>query len=258
MNLLSTAILIGSSKPELEKLCSHLTLHFPNLKIIGQFESIVEIPLLKSDIIIIDPDNCGTGAFEFLQTIDINNTEIIVVSEISEKLIYKSSNIRALPLWKPYTEEQFKKTIQNALNMLARKKMNEQQLRFAIIRENLRNSKIGIGDSSNIIFVESKNILWCESNDGSLTFYLSKFIQGCKNIENGNYFAITSSKSIGEWEKKLEPKGIVRIHNRYLVNLEYIEKYLRTVSPSVLLAGGKELSVSDKYKTNLLSILPEN
>lgn len=69
---------------------------------------------------------------------------------------------------------------------------------------------------------------------------------------------VVSSKSLAHFEALLPSKHFIRIHKSNIVNIDFIERYVRGEGGSVFLTDGTELSVSRDMKQNLLNALKIN
>jgi two-component system LytT family response regulator len=63
------------------------------------------------------------------------------------------------------------------------------------------------------------------------------------------------SKSLGDFEKVLDAKKFIRIHNSYIVKVSEIKKYIRGDGGIVELIGGIQLPVSRLNKPKLLQLI---
>ena len=255
-------IIIDSIQQDRESVNAIALSEFPEqLKVIGSFASLTEAKLdivaQKPNLIIIKKEIVESSDFSYLQTLDINCTEIIVISKFDKRAVFKSSNSRFAFFEYPYTKEQLIKRINKAIDILKRKKMDEDQLIIAINKENIKGRKIAIDHGHHTIFVEKELILWAESDGGYLTFYLAAEVSGSRSVEDGKYYTILSSKSISYWEPMLAPKSIVRVHNQFLVNIPNVELIKRGDEPSVIVKGGKEVFISGKYRHEVLALFPK-
>lgn len=106
---------------------------------------------------------------------------------------------------------------------------------------------IWIATGSHYVKVEINNIIYCESDNEVVHFFLQTAIEG--KLQH------TSSKSIGEWEKILEHSQVCRIHNQFLVNLKHVVTYTRGDGGLVKMSNGKGLPVSKARKETLLKRL---
>lgn len=109
------------------------------------------------------------------------------------------------------------------------------------------NKYIWIANQSIYTKVEISNIVYCNSENEGTYFHLDNPIEGRTKLY--------STISIGKWEKHLEKSGILRIHNRYLVNIKHITNYIRGEGGWVRMKTGNELNVSRKRKEALLKQL---
>ena len=104
--------------------------------------------------------------------------------------------------------------------------------------------RIRISGAEGKIKIELKNIIYCMSNNTYTNFHLVAPIQKLQTH--------MSTVSIKDWEKCLINSSICRIHNRYLVNLIYIDKYKAIWNGGMLtLKNGIKLNVSKSRKENL-------
>lgn len=87
---------------------------------------------------------------------------------------------------------------------------------FALPYENQR---IGLTDSEGTHFFDVRNIVYCV-NDNSYTHFHIKTDSPATPVKR-----LTVSKGLGYWEEFLFEKGyFFRVHNRYMVNINYIKR----------------------------------
>ena len=92
-------------------------------------------------------------------------------------------------------------------------------------------------------FIEIDDIIRLESEKNYTDIYL---INGKK---------ITSSKTLKYYENLLSEIIFFRIHQKYLVNISFIKKYLKEDGGYVLLKDESKLAVSRRKKEALLNKL---
>ncbi len=103
--------------------------------------------------------------------------------------------------------------------------------------------KLALPSAEGIIMVDLKKVLRLESDKGYTTFHLV----------NGKKYTI--SKCIGEYEAVLPKSDFYRIHVSHLINMNFVEKFLRTDGGIVLLDGGIELPIARRRKDGFLEQL---
>ncbi|MEP7169268.1 MAG: LytTR family DNA-binding domain-containing protein [Bacteroidota bacterium] len=66
---------------------------------------------------------------------------------------------------------------------------------------------------------------------------------------------IISNEPLQHYEEILKEKNFLRIHNSYIINLKYLNKFLRGKVAYALLIKDISLTVTDKYRDTLVSVL---
>lgn len=91
-------------------------------------------------------------------------------------------------------------------------------------------------------FVELDEIMYCESQDNYTRFFL---IDGRK---------IMVSKTIKHFEEMLDPYKFYRVHRSNIINLKYIDKYVKGEGSYVVLKQGPRVPVSRRRKEGFLQL----
>jgi DNA-binding LytR/AlgR family response regulator len=99
---------------------------------------------------------------------------------------------------------------------------------------------IVVNSSSNIHVVKINSIMHCQSDQSYTQFHLS----GGKKI--------TTTRSLKQIEAILKKHDFTRIHQSHLVNINYIEKYVKGAGGYLVLNDGTELPVAVRKKEYLL------
>ena len=61
------------------------------------------------------------------------------------------------------------------------------------------------------------------------------------------------SRQLGEYEKLLPQENFVRIHDKYIVNINSIQEYIKGNGGDVILENGARLTVAVRRKEELLN-----
>jgi two-component system LytT family response regulator len=91
-------------------------------------------------------------------------------------------------------------------------------------------------------FVELDEIMYCESQYNYTRFFL---IDGRK---------IMVSKTIKHFEEMLDPNKFYRVHRSNIINLKYIDKYVKGEGGYVVLKQGPRVPVSRRRKEGFLQL----
>lgn len=103
--------------------------------------------------------------------------------------------------------------------------------------------KIGICMADKIVFVNIKDILYCEAQ-GSYTYV---YLQDGKKI--------VASKPLGEFETQLNERHFFRIHHSTLINLHRIKEFQRLDGGYVMMENNQKLEISKRKRKDFLDAI---
>ncbi len=103
--------------------------------------------------------------------------------------------------------------------------------------------RISLNTLDAIHLVLVRDILYCKSDNGSTTFYLT------------NHEPIVVSRSIKEFEKLLGPSSFFRSHQSYLVNISHIVEVDKTNNYMLLLSDQSMIPTSIRKRKEIMQIL---
>lgn len=103
--------------------------------------------------------------------------------------------------------------------------------------------KISLPTMEGMIFVDIPDIVYLQSTSN----YTSFIISGRRSY--------MVSKSIGEYEELLSAHHFYRVHNRYIINLSLIERYVKGDGGFIIMKDGTEIEVSRRKKDDFLAKL---
>jgi two-component system, LytTR family, response regulator len=106
-------------------------------------------------------------------------------------------------------------------------------------------TKIGIGMSDKIVFVNIADILYCEAQGA----YTQVFLKEDKKM--------MASKSLGDFETQLAGHKFFRIHHHYLINLNQVKEFQRQDGGYVILENNKQLDVSQRKRREFLDAIQD-
>lgn len=239
-------IIIDDENNAIKTLQSYIYKYVENVTVVGtassKSEAIELINTTTFDLVLLDI-NLGDGTgFEVLEAIESKDFYIIFTTAYDEHAI-KAFKYSALDyLLKPINPEDFKDAISRL--KLETKKRQLKQIEFASKYTSTEaNNKIIINSSNEIQFLEIEEIIRLESDKNYTDIYL---INGQK---------ITSSKTLKFYETLLPDSSFFRTHQKHLINIKYIKKFLKEDGGYVLLSDGSKLEVSRRKKEDLLNKL---
>lgn len=246
MNILR-AILIDDEESGLNSLKQKILQNCPYIDIVAlcnkPADGLVAINELHPDLVFLDIEMPLMNGFTLLQKVIFKNFELIFVTAYDH---YAINAIRASALdylVKPVEISLLKSAVKRALE----KKENEPNKRLELLLENASNQKkklhkIAIPTFHGINFIKMEDIIYLEASGNYTKFYLTLSRQ---------YIV---SKTLKEFEEILPNDLFIRIHNSYIINLDFAERYIRGEGGQIILAGNIVLEVSKRKKNELLKI----
>lgn len=94
-----------------------------------------------------------------------------------------------------------------------------------------------------LLVLDIADIMRLES-DGSYTIFYTK--------DKKKY---TTSRNMATYESRLLPHGFYRVHHSHLINLNYIDKYIKGEGGYIIMADGANVEVSRRKKEDFLKAL---
>jgi two-component system LytT family response regulator len=235
------AILIDDERNALEMLEWMIRKNTPEVEIVAMCESPVDgiekIATLKPDVVFLDIEMPQLNGFDMLDRIGKYDFEVIFTTAYNQFAI-KALKICALDyLLKPVDAEELKASVQKALQR--KNKVSSEQLEMLMNYfkpEKPKARRIALTASDHLIFVETSDIIYCESDSNYTTFFLAK---GDK---------VVISKTLKDVEEILEGADFFRIHASFLINLKHVAKFTRGDGGYVIMTNNQRITVSRKKK----------
>jgi len=104
-------------------------------------------------------------------------------------------------------------------------------------------SKIVLSDSQNVYLVDIKDVMYCQAIGNYTHFHLNE------NKE------IVISKTLKYYDEILQDDGFVRVHQSYLLNINYLDRFNKKDGGEVILKSGTILPVASRKRDVLMEAL---
>lgn len=207
-----------------------------DVEIIGECatvkEAVVVANACKPKLVFLDINLTDGTGFDFLDQTENLDFKTIFITAYEEYAL-KALKIGAVDyLLKPVDVEE----LQSALQKIKTLPIEEQKKQIDTVKKvwHQDDATLVLSLSDSFQVIDLKELLYCESDKGYTTFYLSN---------NKKYVA---SKPLKEYEKKLNKVNFTRPHQSFMVNLKFIDKYDK--SGIIYLKNGKKVPVSSRKK----------
>ncbi|GAB4317498.1 MAG: LytTR family DNA-binding domain-containing protein [Bacteroidales bacterium] len=226
----------------------------PQVKVVGVAGSVADavhkIDELKPDLIFLDialPDGDG---FNVLEGISHEDFEVIFVTAY-DKYAIRAFEFSALHyLLKPINHIE----LQIAVKRFRLKDKNGKEdfeSKLELLRKNINNDqqKLMLPTLQGFEIIDLDRIIRFEASHN----YTECFVLD----ENHKVKRLTVSKPLINFENILTDLSFVRVHNKHLINLQYVRKYIKGQGGSLKMSDGSEVSVSKSRKNDFLERMAE-
>lgn len=243
------AILIDDEQGCLNALAYDLSNYCPEVEVVdicqGGKKGIKAIHKHKPDMVFLDIDMPIISGFDLLEMVgDINFS--VVFTTAYDKYALKAFKISATDyLLKPIDKDELKIAIQK---VEAKQSIKSPHAQVTFLLDQLKAlddddvKKIALPTFEGTEFINFKDILYCEA-DGAYSYV--HFVNGEK---------LYISKTLRYLEEALCDYHFFRSHNSYIVNTDFMKKYVKADGGYLLLSNGKQIKVSRSKKEEILNL----
>jgi two-component system LytT family response regulator len=199
----------------------------------------------KPDVILLDIQmKDGTG-FDVLKHFPFPQFKIIFITAYQEYAV-QAFRFSALDyLLKPVDPDLLIETLKKTADIIDREKISLKIDSFLYNMNSLSKGakKVILKTSENIHVVNMQDIMYCEAERSYTNFYMNDATR------------ILVSSTLGHYEEIFEGYGFLRIHQSYLLNINYIKRYRKGDGGNVILTNSTSLPVATRKKDQLLQLL---
>lgn len=242
------AVLIDDEENSLSALKEKLQAHCPVIDIIALCNSAKKgaeaIDNLQPDIVFLDIEMPVTNGFVMLQQLHYKNFELIFTTAYDHYAI-RAIRYSALDyLVKPIDIDELKAAVARAQEKRSQLHPNPQieLLLEQLVSTKKTYSKIAIATTEGLQFLKVEEIMYLEASVN----YTHIFCGERK---------YTASRTMKDFEELLPSSIFLRIHNSYIVNKNFVEKYIRGEGGQVVLSNGTVLDVAKRKKAEFLKAI---
>ena len=217
---------------------------YPAFVIVGTCNSVQEavtvIPVAQPDLLLLDIHLADGTGFDIIEKLTPLSFKVIFLTAYQEHAV-KAIKYGALDyLLKPLDSHELKQALDRVLQS---KPTMPEQIAIAKNEYNQEGlSRIVINSHQYLHLVELLEIVYCHGEGSYTTFHLT----GGRKI--------TASKHLKEYESLLPSNLFLRVHQSYLLNNRFIEKYQHKKG-FIVLKEGTEIPVSIRRRDFVTSFL---
>ena len=214
-----------------------------NVAVVGQAENVTEgIRLInkeRPDVVFLDiqmPDGSGFDLLEKMANIDFQ----VIFITAHDQFALKAIKFSALDyILKPVDPQQ----LIDAVNKIKEPGTDTDALTHKI-QTLLRNkngfNRITLPTFEGYRFINIKDIVRCEADSNYTYFYLN----------SGEKILVT--RTLKEYENILSELDFIRVHQSHLVNIKFVDRYIKGDGGTIVMVDGSEVDVSRRRKDEFL------
>ncbi|WP_317898131.1 LytR/AlgR family response regulator transcription factor [Aurantibacillus circumpalustris] len=243
------AVLIDDEYNGLRSLELLIKKFVPEIKVVAQTtdpaEGVELINNYRPDIVFLDINMPSLNGFEVLEKLEHKNFNLIFTTAHQEYAVAAIKKSATDYLLKPIDSEE----LLNAVQRIQKRK--DEKLMYPDIQSTLKeivgfnNLRVPLPSKDSIEYVTPSMIIYVEANSNGAKIQLT------------NMMVLEVSKSLKEYESILCKEGLhfIRIHNSFVININYVTRYVKEGVGYVVLQGNKRIPVSKNKKDEFLSHL---
>ncbi|MDX1364792.1 MAG: LytTR family DNA-binding domain-containing protein [Arenibacter latericius] len=232
-----------------ESLLFHIRHLFPEFKVVykstNPTEALTPLKRLEIDLLFLDVEMPEMNGFEFLEQFNGLPFDVIFTTAYSQYAIqaFKAQAINYL--LKPIDEDELEEAIRHWLEQSHSEDESSVEISNLLDhlkKENILKNKIAIPVSDGLEFVEIKDILYCQSQNNYTSIFL----------KNGEKLFI--SRTLKDVENSLKRFMFIRVHQSYLINPSYMQKYIRNNGGYIQMTNDQKIPLSNSKKAMIAKI----
>lgn len=199
----------------------------------------------QPDLIFLDVEMPGLNGFEVLQACREASFAIIVTTSYDHYALDAIRHNALDYLMKPIIREDLQEAVQKAMIKLADRKeaaAGKTDMLMEMLHQHLYpGERLALPSPEGLRMILVKDILYCMADDVNTKIFLRQ--------EEGPSLVCRSLKEV---ESLLKNKGFFRVHHSYVVNLNYMERYIKGDGGEIIMCNGNCIPVSRNRKQEFM------
>ncbi len=241
------AVLVDDEERALQSLSWELTNFSEEIEVVASFtdpfEALRYLEINTPDCLFLDIEMPTMDGFQFIQKLNNKDFPVVITTAYNQYAIKALKNEAIDYLLKPIDSDDLKDTI-NRIRKFNTRVYTAEKLEKMLLNFNARSvhKKVTFNTDGKLLFLESNDILYAESDGNYSTVYLS----------DGQKIVLT--KKLKEVNAILPKDSFFRIHNSYIINLSKIKEFIKT-DGYVVLDSNHKIPVSRQKKSDFLDLI---
>lgn len=243
------AVIIDDEISGAEILRILISRYCPSVKIqavvLDSASGIEAIRNFKPDLVFLDIEMPIMNGLELLYHVQDISFEVIFTTAYNHYAIQAIKHNALDYLLKPVQSDELEGAVKKAEGRLenGNRTFNKIGKLIAQLAEEKKSQKLAIHSIDGIQFIDINKIVRLNADSNYTHIILT------------DKRKFTVARTLKEYEDSLQNMNFFRVHKTHLINLDYVEKYLRGEGGYVIMADGTEIEVSRRKKNELIALL---
>lgn len=243
-------VLIDDEVNALEALEWKLNRYAKDLQIIkcdSPLKGIEVINREKPDLVFLDIEMPEMDGFSMLKELSYRDFKLIFTTAHDEFAL-KAIKVSAIDyLLKPVDKDELITALEKVESSMKENNLEDKlQSLFSNLGPQKSTDKINIAADGKIYLLDQEEVVMLKSDKSYTTIYLT------------NERSLLVSKTLKEVEKKFDFPQFFRVHNSYLININHVKEYLKSLGGELIMSNGMSASISRNKKSELIERLALN
>ncbi len=243
------AVIIDDETPARNNLKQIASDNFIKVEIIGEADSVkTGLELLNTvspDLLLLDINLSDGSGFNLLEKLNHINFKVVFVTAYDSYAI-KAFKFNALDyLLKPVNTNQLKEIIEKTETAVRKNYLTKED--FKLFLDNYSKTEehrtIAINESNKVLYMPVKEVVKLKGDGNYTVFYL----------QDGR--EITASKTLKKFQELLPDTLFFRVHQSYLINVDYVKEYRKEDGGYVILKDNSQIGLSRRRKDEFLQMM---
>ncbi len=243
------AIIVDDEERSRKNITALLTDFCAGVEVLDAVKSVEEamhaIKKYRPDVVFLDIQMQRETGFDLLNKIDKIDFEVIFTTAHAEYAINAIRFSAIDYLLKPIDIEELKQAVSRVEK---KRKVSNIQEQFETLLYNFKSSDAGnyrlaIPFSEGMVFVNMKDILYCEAQSNYTQLYM----------KDGKSYLV--SKTLKDYESLLIQHGFFRVHHSFLVNIKEIKQYIKGDGGYIVMNNNVQIGISQRKKDAFLKMI---
>jgi two-component system, LytTR family, response regulator len=219
--------------------------HCPGINIVATCQDGVAaldaIARYQPELVFMDVEMPGMNGFEVLRACKDAGFSVIVTTSHNQYALDAIRHDALDYLLKPIHKDDLLDAVEKAMARQTPKKINTAALLETLHQHLHPGERLALPSAEGLRMILVKDILYCMADADTTYVYL-------QNIPGPALVQVT----LKEMEALLKSKGFFRVHNSYIVNLSYMDRYIKGDGGEIIMIDGSSVPVSRNRKQEFM------